>query len=298
VWWPHDRDRSTTPHPHATEVADTLADMDQSRREQSHSDRPASEFSAMPGYAASTYGDRFADVYDEWYHDVSDVEATVAAITELCPGGRVLELGVGTGRLAIPLAQAGLVVDGIDASDAMLSRLAANDPDGQVRPHLGDMVTSSPQGPYEVILIAYNTIFNLPSPEQQRTLCTEMAARLSPTGRFIVEAFIPDSFSAPGTDFGRRRNGEIRVRSMTVDQVVLSVTSHDPVTGRAEGQFIEITEAGGVRLRPWSIRSLSVAELDQMTQAAGLVLEHRWEDFNRREFTEESDRHVSIYRLS
>jgi SAM-dependent methyltransferase len=275
--------------PHATEVADTLADMDQS-----HPDQPAHERYAMAGYVASTYGDRFVDVYDEWYHDVSDVDATVAAITALCPGGRVLELGVGTGRLAVPLAEAGLKVDGIDASAAMLTRLAANDPQGRVRPHLGDMVTDAPPGPFDAILIAYNTIFNLPGPHQQRELCSAMAARLSPTGRFIVEAYIPDADS----DHDQRRAGEVRVRSMSVDQVVLSVTRHDPLTGRAQGQFIEITEAGGVRLRPWSIRSFSVAELDQMTKAAGLVLEQRWQDFGGQEFTEHSDRHVSIYRLS
>jgi SAM-dependent methyltransferase len=267
--------------------------------DQSHHEPPAQELFAMPGYGASTYGDRFADVYDDWYQEVSDVDATVAAISALCPGGRLLELGVGTGRLAIPLAQAGLIVDGIDASEAMLTRLAANDPERRVRPHLGDMVTDAPRGPFDAILIAYNTIFNLPGPDQQRALCAAMANRLSPNGRFIVEAYIPQALSEPGPnpDSGRYRD-EVRVRSMTVDQVVLSVTRHDPLTGRAEGQFIEITEAGGIRLRPWSIRSLPVSELDQMTAAAGLVLEHRWEDFGGQEFTEHSDRHVSIYRLS
>jgi SAM-dependent methyltransferase len=286
---------------HATEVADTLAAMDQPSSDQPRShraNRAGGERFAMTGYEASTYGDRFADVYDEWYQNVSDVEATVAAITAWCPGGRVLELGVGTGRLAIPLAEAGLEVDGIDASQAMLSRLAANDPERRVRPHLGDMLTDAPRGPFDAILIAYNTIFNLPGPDQQRELCRAMAERLNPAGRFIVEAYIPDPFSGSEADSDRRRDGEVRLRSMTVDQVVLSVSRHNPVTGHAEGQFIEITEAGGVRLRPWSIRSLAVAELDQMAQAAGLVLEERWQDFGGREFTEHSDRHVSIYRLS
>lgn len=252
----------------------------------------------MPGYGSSTYGDRFADVYDSWYHDVSDVDATVAAIRELCSRGRVLELGVGTGRLALPLVRAGFSVDGIDSSAAMLERLSAHDPEGLVRCHLGDMVTDCPPGPFDVILIAFNTIFNLPGPDQQAALFAAASQRLGPMGRFIVEASIPDAWPDPQSQLGSETAGEVRVRSMTVDQVVLSVTRHDPITGRAEGQFIEITETGGVRLRPWSIRSVPVEELDLMAAAAGLVLEQRWEDFSKRDFTDQSDRHVSIYRLS
>lgn len=252
----------------------------------------------MPGYGASTYGDRFADVYDTWYHDVSNVEATVSAISGLSPGGRVLELGVGTGRLALPLVRAGLSVDGIDSSAAMLKRLSANDPDGLVRQHLGNMVTDCPPGPFDVVLIAFNTIFNLPSPSEQAALFAAVAQRLGPMGRFIVEASIPEAWSGPQSERQAESIGEVRVRSMTVDQVVLSVTRHDPRTGRAEGQFIEITEIGGVRLRPWSICSVPVEELDQMAEAAGLVREQRWEDFSERDFTDQSDRHVSIYRLS
>jgi SAM-dependent methyltransferase len=285
--------------PNATETADTLAVMD---------DTTNNGFT-MPGYDSSTYGDRFADIYDTWYHDVSDVNATVSTICDLCPVGgsptpRLLELGVGTGRLALPLAHAGFEVDGIDASAAMLTQLCVNDPDGIVRQHLGDMITSSPPGPFEVILIAFNTIFNLPGPSQQAALFEAMAQRLGPNGRFIIEASVPDVGPSTGTTPRSESQGtfsatsEVRVRSMTVDQVVLSVSRHDPSTGRAEGQFIEISETGGVRLRPWSIRSVSLDELDHMATAAGMVLEQRWEDFSRRDFTEHSDRHVSIYRLS
>ena len=87
----------------------------------------------MRGYDATSYGDAFADVYDSWYHDVSDVDATVDLIRSLAgSGGRVLELGVGTGRLAMPMAAAGLRVTGVDSSERMLDRLRAADPDGTV----------------------------------------------------------------------------------------------------------------------------------------------------------------------
>lgn len=279
----------TLPSPTGTGT-DTLADMQHPERTDDARSGSASDGYALDGYGSSTYGDRFADVYDKWYHDVSDVTSTVAAVAELHPGARVLELGVGTGRLAIPMAQAGLRVDGIDTSTSMLERLAVNDPEHLVRVHHGDMVTDSPSGPFDVILIAFNTIFNLPSRRQQAALCAEMAARLSPAGCFIVEAYIPEASSAP--------DSEVTLRSMTADHVVLSVSRHDPLTGRAQGQFIEISENGGVRLRPWVICPLTTTELDQMAHAAGLVLDQRWEDFGGREFTEHSDRHVSIYRLS
>jgi hypothetical protein len=182
----------------------------------------------------------------------------------------------------------------------MLQRLAANDVDRLVRPHLGDMITDCPAGPFDLILIAFNTIFNLPGPSQQNALFAAMAQRLGPAGRFIVEASVPQPLTEPEDAHRTRaaRTEEVRVRSMTVDQVVLSVTRHDPTTGRAEGQFIEISETGGVRLRPWSIRSVPHEELDLMAASAGLTLEQRWEDFSGRDFTEHSDRHVSIYRLS
>lgn len=244
----------------------------------------------MDGYGPSTYGDRFADVYDDWYAEVTDVEATVTTLSALHPGGRLLELGVGTGRLALPLARAGLRVEGIDASAAMLERLAAKDPNGTVMAHLGDMVTDAPAGPFDLVLIAYNSIYNLPSAAAQEDLLHAMAARLSPEGRFVVEATVPAEDASASS--------EVRLRSMSADRVVLAVTRHDPQSQRLEGQFVEFTEADGVRLRPWSIRYISPTELDAMAAAAGLTLEHRWEDFRHREFTAHSDRHVSVYRLS
>ena len=103
----------------------------------------------MEGYDESTYGDAFADVYDDWYHGVSDVDSSVTALLALAGAGPVLELGVGTGRLAVPLAEAGrdrgLDVVGIDSSPAMLARLAERDPGGLVEAVLGDMSSDPPR---------------------------------------------------------------------------------------------------------------------------------------------------------
>ncbi len=241
----------------------------------------------MDGYGDSSYGDGFADVYDDWYHDVSDVPATVAALERLADGGPVLELGVGTGRLAVPLAARGVPVVGIDTSTAMLEQLARNDPTGSVTAIRGDMVDDLPDGPFALVFVAYNTVFNLPDAPRQAACFRAVADRLLPGGRFVVEAFVPEDPPPSGDHVG--------VRSLSVDRVVLTISVHDPVTQRASGQFVEFTERGGVRLRPWSIRYSTPAELDEMASAAGLVLEQRWRAFGDVTFGTDADRHVSVY---
>jgi SAM-dependent methyltransferase len=242
----------------------------------------------VDGYDDTSYGERFADVYDDWYHDLSDVDATVAALEVLAEGGPVLELGVGTGRLAIPLAARGVAVTGVDTSTAMLDRLAANDPAGTVTAIRGDMVTGLPDGPFHLVFVAFNTLFNLRDPDRQAACFEAVAQRLTPGGRFVVEAFVPDDPPRSGDYVG--------VRSITADRVVLTIAVHDPVAQCADGQFVEFTEAGGVRLRPWSIRYSTPAELDAMAAAAGLEREHRWHTFDDVTDGTDADRHVSVYR--
>lgn len=243
---------------------------------------------AMDGYDATTYGAAFADVYDEWYAGISDVAATVAVLTDLAEGGAVLELAVGTGRLAVPLAGRGVPVTGVDASRDMLARLAERDPDGEVTAVLGDMVDDLPDGPFTLAFIAYNSLFNLTGAERQQACFHAVAARLAGRGRFVVEAFVPDEPFRDGDD--------VSVRTLTADTVILSITRHRAADQSAHGQFVELTEAGGVRLRPWAIRYATTNQLDEWAAEAGFVLEHRWEDFTRTAFTADASRHVSVYR--
>jgi SAM-dependent methyltransferase len=246
----------------------------------------------MDGYDDSTYGDAFADVYDEWYSAISDVDTTVATLVELAAGGAVLELGVGTGRLAVPLARAGrahaIAVTGIDSSSAMLSRLAERDPDGLVERLHGSMVDDLPAGPFDLVFAAYNTLFNLRTEQLQTQCFAAVAAVLRPQGRFVVEAFVPDDAHEGGSD--------VSLRELAADRVVLSVSIQRPELQVAEGQFVEFTESGGVRLRPWSIRYAGVAELDDMARAAGLAVEDRWISFAKEPFGPSAARHVTVYR--
>jgi len=241
------------------------------------------------GYESTSYGDGFADVYDEWYADVTDVTATVVRMVALAgPGGRVLELGAGTGRLAVPMAAAGLDVVGIDSSAAMLARIASQSGGEHVTILCGDMVHDLPDGPFDACLIAYNTLFNLLDAVDQQQCFRSVAERLRPGGTFVVEAIVPD----PGAPAG----GDVSIRSMTADRVVLSVSDHRPTEQRTSGQFVELTEAGGIRLRPWSIRWAPPAELDAMADTAGFELAERFADMAGAPFTEDADHHVSIYR--
>lgn len=246
----------------------------------------------MDGYDDRTYGDAFADVYDEWYEEISDIDTTVSTLLELAGAGPVLELGVGTGRIAVPLAVAGsgagLRVAGIDTSDPMLQRLRERDQSERVQAVLGSMVDGLPDECFSLIFVAYNTLFNLRSHEQQSACLRSVARHLEPDGRFVVEAFVPDDSHTEGSD--------VSVRSMTADRVVLSISRQDPARQLAEGQFIELTESGGVRLRPWSIRYAPPDQLDAMAAAAGLEVEHRWSSFAREPFDADARRHVTVYR--
>jgi SAM-dependent methyltransferase len=241
----------------------------------------------MEGYDERSYGDGFADVYDNWYADVTDVDATVTRLLPMAgPGGRVLDLGVGTGRLAVTMALAGLRVVGVDSCAAMLGRLDAT---SGVTAILGVMVDDLPDGPFDAALVAYNTIFNLLDATTQQRCFAEVADRLRPGGAFVVEVFVPDAERLA------RPRSDVSVRTLAVDHVVLSVSVDDPDNQRAEGQFVQFSEAGGVRLRPWSIRWATPAQLDEMATRAGLTLVQRFADMAGGDFDDDSAEHVSIY---
>ena len=244
----------------------------------------------MEGYDASTYGERFADVYDEWYADVSDVAATVAVLAELADGGPVLELGVGTGRLALPLVERGLEVHGVDASAAMVDRLRGKPGGDAVRITVGDFadVAVEVTGGFALAFVAFNTLFNLATVEDQQRCFTNVAARLRPGGTFVVEAFVPDPDGAPA-------GGGLTTRSITTDRVELQATLADLDAQTISGSTITISTAG-ITLRPWHIRWATPAQLDAMARAAGLVLAHRWADWGRIDHLPDDSRHVSVYR--
>jgi len=239
-------------------------------------------------YGPATYGEAIADVYDDWYPDVSDVEGTVATIARLAAGRPVLELGVGTGRLALPLAEAGVEVHGIDASPAMVARLRAKAGGRDVRVDVADFAESMPDGPFGVVFAAFNTFLNLTAPGAVERCLRLTRARLAPDGLLVVEAFVPtDDAVASGVD----------VRRIDPGEVVLSVFRREPATDVVTGSLVSITE-GGIRLRPWAIRALGPDELDALAREAGFEVEGRDGGWRGEPFDDASDRHVVRYRVA
>lgn len=244
----------------------------------------------MEGYDASTYGERFADVYDEWYGAVSDIAATVEVLAELAGGGPVLELGVGTGRLALPLVERGLEVHGVDASPAMLDRLRDKPGGAAVHVTTGDFadVGVEVSGGFAVAFVAFNTLFNLATADAQQRCFTNVAARLRPGGAFVVEAFVPDPDAAPA-------GGGLTTRSVSTDRVELQATLADLDAQTISGSTISIT-AEGITLRPWHIRWATPEQLDAMAAHAGLEVAHRWGGWDRSPHVSDDTRHVTVYR--
>jgi len=244
---------------------------------------------------SDTYGRSFADVYDQWYPADERTSAAVAAVVALSgPGATVLELGVGTGRLALPLAAAGLAVTGLDSSREMLDLLATKDPRGAVVGRLADVGAPDdgwPDGPFDVVLAACNLLCNLTDPGRQAACVTGAAERLRPGGHLVVEAFVPAPLVA---------GPQLSASEVRGDAVVLIATDADPLTGVVVGQHIELHDGRPVRLRPWSIRVTSPEEIDAWADAAGLELVSRSERWGDGGGADEptSDGLVSIYRRS
>lgn len=251
---------------------------------------------AVDGYGPASYGDAFADVYDQWYADETEVEAAVRRLAALAAGGPALELGVGSGRLAIPLARAGVEVWGVDASEAMVSRLRAKPGGERVRVTISDMadldLEPAPGGVaprFSLVFAAYNTLFNLTSRDAQVRCLRRVGAVLGAGGRVVIEAFVPGDALVSSAD-------ALVVRSIELGRLVLAASRHDPGTQVLSGQHVEITEAG-VRLRPWCVRYASPAQLDGIAAEAGLELVERWEGWTGEPFGDDSATHVSVYRL-
>ena len=246
------------------------------------------------------YDERRAEAYDRRHAArFAEAEATADLLAGLiAPGAglrgpnaavaaRVLELGVGTGRLALPLAARGLEVHGVDSSPAMLARLRAKpggDGVGVVEGDFADVGTIV-DGEYDLVLLAFNSLFELLDQDAQCRCVAGAAARLSAGGVFVVEALAPEL---------TRLEQSLTVTSLAADEVVLQATSHDPLSQVVRGHDVVLAE-GGVRLLPWAIRYASVPEVDLMARLAGLELRERWGGWQREPFTAASNRHVSVY---
>ena len=241
----------------------------------------------MEHYGPETYGERVADVYDTWYK-AGDPTSEVAFLHELAGGGRALELGIGTGRVALPLAASGVDVHGIEASPAMVERLRAKPGGETITTLIGDMADVAVDGTFALVFVVYNTFFMLLTQADQVRCFRNVAACLAPGGRFVVHAFVPDLSSI-------ERGEALEVRDASLDFVRLNATTFDRMNQRLDTTQVRITEQG-TRLVHAKLRYAFPPELDLMAEVAGLSLEARYATFDKQPFTAESAMALSVYR--
>jgi SAM-dependent methyltransferase len=240
----------------------------------------------MSEYAASTYGERIAEVYDRWYAG-QDTGGTVEFLFSLARGGDALELGIGTGRVALPLSARGVKVHGIDASPAMVDKMRTKPGGEKVLVTLGDFADVPVQGLFDLIYVVFNTFFALLTQEAQVKCFYACAQHLRESGVFVLENFVPDL-----TRFDRGQRTD--TISISVDTVRIDATIHDTVNQRCYVQHVLIEEQS-VRLYPVHLRYVWPSELDLMARLAGLELRNWYGGWKREPFFSASVRHISVY---
>jgi SAM-dependent methyltransferase len=243
----------------------------------------------MRDHDIRTYGQTWAPYYDEIF---SDVESEVGFLVPLAGDPpRALELAVGSGRVALPLSEAGVAVTGIDISDDMIALLRAKPGGDEITVLMGDFADVDVDERFPLVYLPFNTLFALPNQGRQVDCFVNVAAALEPGGRFVLDAFVPDlsRFDQYGT-----RLGVSSISSTTEHAYEMSI--HDPVEQTVVSHHIRRLADGTTVVLPVIVRYAWPAELDLMARLAGLELEQRWGWYDRRRFTEKSGQHVTVYR--
>jgi SAM-dependent methyltransferase len=234
----------------------------------------------------TAYGRATSADYDDLYAEL-DSTAAVDLLAALADGGPVLGLGIGTGRLALPLVARGLEVHGVEGSPEMVSALRRK-PGGQDIPVVvGDFAEVSAGTGFSLAVLAINTVFALPSQDAQVRCFRNVGRHLRQGGRFVVEAWVPD--------VGAFRNGTA-VRPVTVHEgrVELEVARLQPASQTMWTTKVHLTDQG-VRLVPANHRYAWPAEMDLMARLAGLRLSARWSSWDKADFTDHSIAHISVW---
>jgi Methyltransferase domain len=234
------------------------------------------------------FGEPVAARYDDISWGMFDPEllgATADFLAGLAGDGAALEFAIGTGRIAVPLAQRGVKVAGMDSSEAMLKRLWEKPGAEGIQGVVGDMAATRVEGEFSLVYLVFNTIFNLVTQDGQVACFENAAAHLDSGGRFVIEARVPELQRLP---LGQT------VLPWRADTDGMSFYNYDVVTQRLSGRHFYF-EDGKVVPSPVELRYAWPAELDLMARIAGLRLEDRWAGWRREPFTHLSPSHVSVY---
>jgi SAM-dependent methyltransferase len=206
-------------------------------------------------------------------------------LTDLAGSGRALELGIGTGRIALPLAQRGVPVYGIDLSEAMVAKLRAKPGGEDIGVAIGDFATTTVNGSFSLSYLVFNTIMNLTTQDAQVACFRNVAAHLQPGGCFVIEVGVPQLQRLPP--------GET-IRAFEVSDTYWGFDEYDVVAQGQISHHLSIGD-GGVDRFSFPFRYVWPSELDLMAQLAGMRLRERWSGWRREPFTSESDKHVSVW---
>jgi SAM-dependent methyltransferase len=234
------------------------------------------------------FDERVAARYDESAADMFDpavVDPVVDLLVELAGGGRALELGIGTGRIALPLAQRGVPVHGIELSKAMAARLRAKPGSEDIGVTIGDFASATVDGTFSLAYLVFNTIMNLTTQAAQVACSCNVAAHLEPGGCFVIEVAVPDLQRLPP--------GET-VRAFHVSDTRLGFDEYDVAAQGLVSHHFEFVD-GRVERLSIPFRYVWPAELDLMAELAGMRLRDRWSGWKREPFTSESRQHVSVW---
>ncbi len=231
----------------------------------------------------------FSDEESARFHDKrGDEVVTVAFLKTLAGKGPALELAIGTGRIALPLAAEGIRVDGIDFSEKMVERLREKSGDDRLSVEIADFAEVAVTGNYSLIYVIWNSLFNLLTQNDQVRCFKNVAAHLTEDGSFVVEAFVPTFLHQ------LRDNQQVAAESIEVDEVRLGVLRHDAATQKIEQSHVTLSPAG-IRLDPVEQRYAWPTELDLIAQLADLQLKGRWGGWSREPYDSTSELHISVY---
>jgi len=229
---------------------------------------------------AATYDDSESEMFQP-----AAVHAAVDVLAELAGAGRALELGIGTGRVALPLAQRGVPVHGIDLSRAMVARLREKPGGDAIGVTIGDFAATTVDGEFSVAYLVFNTIMNLTTQAAQVACFRNAAAHLAPGGCFVIEVEVPDLRRLP--------HGQT-VLPFHVSPTRWAFDIYDTATQATSSNYVSVVDGRG-SYRSIPFRYVWPSELDLMAELAGMRLRERWGDWSREAFTSESRKHVSVW---
>ena len=234
------------------------------------------------------FGERVAERYDESAADMFEsavVDPVVDLLADLAGHGAALELGIGTGRIALPLARRGIRVHGIDLSEAMVARLRAKPGAQQIGVTIGDFATTTVEGRFSVAYLVFNTIMNLTTQDGQVACFQNVAAHLEPGGCFVIEVMVPALQRLPP--------GET-VRAFNLSATRLGFDEYDVASQGLISHHYTVVD-GDLEVYSPPFRYVWPSELDLMARLAGMTLRERWSGWRREPFTSDSTKHVSVW---